>query len=60
MNAGRMQSLTAAILIVLGIWLTGYKSVHWLLYVPVVLLLINVLTGFCFGVWFWKKMGFKD
>jgi len=60
MSAQRMQFLTLAVVILIGIWLTGFNVVHWFLYVPVVLLVIGGLTGFCFGVWFWKKMGLKD
>ncbi len=60
MSAQRMQFFTLAVVILIGIWLTGFNAVHWLLYVPVVLLLIAGFTGFCFGVWFWKKLGLKD
>lgn len=60
MSALRMLFLTFAAIISIGIWLTGYKNVHWFLYVPVVALLFAGLTGICPGLMLWKKLGFKD
>ncbi|MCB1733969.1 MAG: hypothetical protein H6981_09615 [Gammaproteobacteria bacterium] len=34
----------------LGIWLTGFPVVHWLLYVPAVFFTFAVLTGLCPGL----------
>lgn len=34
----------------LGIWLTGFSVVHWLLYVPATFLIFAALTGICPGV----------
>jgi len=31
----------------LGIWLSGFENVHWLLYVPPILFLGASLNGFC-------------
>lgn len=31
----------------LGIWLTGFDKVHWLLYIPAVGLLFASATGVC-------------
>jgi hypothetical protein len=39
-------------LICAGIWLTGYKNVHWLLYVPAAFLLLAAVTGYCPGMMF--------
>lgn len=36
--------------VLLGIGLTGFKTVHWLLYVPVVFLYFATLTGICPGI----------
>ena len=33
--------------ILVGIWLTGFNSVHWLLYVPPAVLAFAVVTGIC-------------
>ncbi len=33
--------------ILLGIWLTGFDKVHWLLYVPVVFFYFAAVTGIC-------------
>ncbi len=35
------------IIIWLGIYLTGFSTVHWLLYVPAVALLFAAITGIC-------------
>jgi hypothetical protein len=34
----------------LGIWLTGFSQVHWLLYVPAVFFLFAAVTGICPGI----------
>ena len=60
MSALRMLFLTVAVLISVGIFLTGYKNVHWFLYVPVAAMLFAGLTGICPGLMLWKKLGFKD
>ncbi len=35
------------IIIWLGIYLTGFSTVHWLLYIPAVALLFAAITGIC-------------
>lgn len=59
MSAQRMLFLTVAILISVGIWLTGFNQVHWLLYVPVAALTFAGLTGICPGLILYKKLGAK-
>jgi len=59
MTAIRMQFISIAIVVFIGIFLTGFEKVHWFLYVPVVMLLFAGLTGICPGLLFWKKMGLK-
>ncbi len=59
MAAQRMVFLVMAILIGLGIYLTGYKSVNWVLYIPAIALLFAGVTGICPGMILFKKMGFK-
>ena len=34
----------------LGIWLTGFAIVHWLLYVPAVFFIFAAVTGVCPGM----------
>lgn len=60
MTAQRMLFFTFAVIILIGIWLTGFSIVHWFLYIPVILLVFAGVTGKCPGLMFWKKMGFKD
>ena len=35
------------VIIWLGIFLTGFSNVHWLLYVPAVALIFAAVTGIC-------------
>lgn len=60
MTCPRMLFLTFAVIILIGIWLTGFSIVHWFLYIPVILLVFAGVTGKCPGLCSGKKMGFKD
>ncbi len=46
----RFFLFVAASLIFIGIWLTGFATAHWLLYVPVIFFLFAAATGFCPGM----------
>ncbi len=59
MTALRMMFFTASTVIGLGIYLSGWNQVHWLLYLPPIGFLISGLTGFCPPVFLYKKLGFK-
>ena len=59
MSAIRMQFLLVAMLILAGIWLTGFNDVHWFLYVPVAALTFAGITGICPGYIILQKLGFK-
>jgi len=59
MSAMRMLFLFMAALILIGIWLTGFNVVHWLLYVPPAALIFAGVTGICPGLIIFKKLGFK-
>jgi hypothetical protein len=43
----------------LGIWLTGFATAHWLLYVPGVLFYFAAITGICPGIIF-SRFIFRD
>jgi hypothetical protein len=60
MSALRMQFLTVAVVVFIGIWLTGFMKVHWFLYVPVVAFVFAGIMGICSSLMLWKKLGFKD
>ena len=60
MSALRMQFFSIAVVVLVGIWLTGFDRVHWFLYVPVALFTFAGISGICPGILFWKKLGFKD
>lgn len=59
MTALRMQFLSIAAIVLIGMWLTGFNNVHWFLYVPVIMFSFAGLTGICPGMIVWKKLGFK-
>lgn len=52
----RMTFLFIAAMMWLGIWLTGLKDVHWLLYIPATLLTFAGGTGICPGLIVNKKI----
>jgi ABC-type polysaccharide/polyol phosphate export permease len=39
-----------AALIWVGIWLSGYNTVHWILYLPAAFLTFAAATGICPGL----------
>jgi ABC-type polysaccharide/polyol phosphate export permease len=51
-SATRFFLLVVSILIWLGIWLTGFNNVHWILYVPAAFLLLAAILGVCPGMFF--------
>lgn len=59
MSAQRMLFFTVAALLGGGIWLSGINQVHWLLFLPTVMLIFAGVTGICPGLLLYKKIGFK-
>lgn len=41
-----------ALMLWIGIYLTGFDKVHWLIYVPAVMAVFAFATGLCPGRWF--------
>jgi hypothetical protein len=48
----RFFFLVSGSIIWAGIWLTGFATVHWLLYVPAVFFYFAAATGICPGLIF--------
>lgn len=46
----RLFFLNLSIMIIIGLWLTGFDNVHWFAYWPPAFLLIAAITGFCPGM----------
>ena len=46
----RMFLLFAGAMLWLGIWLTGFDTVHWFLYVPAIFFIFAAITGICPGM----------
>ncbi len=55
----RVQFAFIALLIYLGIYLSGYANIHWFLYVPVVALIFAAVTGICPGLKILRGVGLK-
>jgi len=51
-SATRFFLLVVSIMIWLGIWLTGFKNAHWILYIPAAFLLLAAILGICPGMFF--------
>lgn len=58
-SALRVLFIMFALIIYLGIYLTGYSNVHWVLYVPVAALLFAAITGICPGLKILRAIGLK-
>ena len=50
--AMRFFFLVVGSVVLLGIWLTDFDKVHWLLYLPVVFFYFAAVTGICPGLIF--------
>lgn len=50
----RVFFLGSGTIIWTGIWLTGFSTVHWLLYVPACFFYFAAITGICPGMIFSK------
>jgi hypothetical protein len=48
----RFFFLVSGSIIWIGVWLTGFSTVHWLLYVPAVFFYFAAITGICPGLIF--------
>ncbi|HIJ26641.1 MAG: DUF2892 domain-containing protein [Gammaproteobacteria bacterium] len=59
MTAQRMMFFTAATVISIGIFLTGWQQAHWLLFIPPIGFLFSGITGFCPPIYLYKKIGFS-
>ncbi len=59
MSALRMHYFFLALIIFIGIWLTGFNKVHWFLYVPVAFLVFSGATGISLGLKLWRLLGLK-
>ena len=59
-SALRAQFISTALVILIGIWLTGFNKVHWFLYVPVIMLTLAGVSGRCPGLMLWQKLGLKS
>ncbi|MDH5178661.1 MAG: DUF2892 domain-containing protein [Gammaproteobacteria bacterium] len=53
-NAMRLFLLIVAILLWLGIFLTGLKTAHWLLFIPAAFFTFAAVSGICPGMFFSK------
>jgi len=52
----RFFFLGAGLIIWLGIYLTGFNVVHWVLYFPAVFYIFAAVTGICPGIFISRKL----
>jgi hypothetical protein len=55
-TAIRLFFFILGMVIWLGIWLTGFSTVHWLLYIPAIAMIFAAITGICPGLMISKKL----
>jgi len=46
----RLFMFNASLIILVGIWLTGFDSVHWSLYLVPFFFIFAAVTGLCLGL----------
>lgn len=56
----RFFLLVVATVMWAGIWLTGFNTVHWLLYIPAVFFVFAGVTGICPGMFFSRSLFEKN
>lgn len=59
-KATRFFMLVVSLMIWSGVWLTGFSTAHWILYIPAAFLLIAAILGICPGMYFSRLMFKKD
>lgn len=52
--------LFVGVLLWIGIWQTGFKASHWLLYLPATFFLFSAVTGVCPGMILFKELFKKN
>ena|GEM_PF-509672 len=50
----RRWFLGPMIMLWIGIYLTGFKESHWLIYIPAVMSIVASTTGYCLGLYLIK------
>jgi len=55
-SAMRFFFLVTGSIVGLGIWLTGFGTAYWLLYVPAVFFYFAAITGICPGLIFARML----
>ena len=59
-SAMRFFFLLSGTVLWLGIWLTGFAQVHWLLYLPAIFFVFAAVTGICPGISVAKSLFGED
>lgn len=55
-NSVRLFFVNVTILLMIGVGLTGFRTVHWFLYVGPVFFMFAAITGYCPGLMISKKI----
>ena len=59
-NAMRLFLLNSTLFMLLGIWLSGFDQVHWIMYVLPVIFILAATFGICPGVNLWRMVLGED
>ncbi len=61
MSAIRVTFILASVFLWIGFFLSpgGIASIHWLAYLPAIMLPVAGIIGFCPSTWMLGKIGFK-
>lgn len=55
-NSVRLFFVNITIVMLIGIWLSGFAQVHWFIYAVPLFLTFAAMTGFCPGLMISKKV----
>ncbi len=55
-NSVRLFFVNVTMLLMVGIWLSGFEKVHWFMYAAPVFFMFAAITGFCPGLIISKKI----
>ncbi len=58
MSAIRVTLIFASAFLWLGFYLSNWQ-IHWITYIPAIMLAVAGIVGFCPSTWFFGKIGFK-
>ncbi|VAW79999.1 hypothetical protein MNBD_GAMMA12-2708 [hydrothermal vent metagenome] len=59
MSAIRVTFILASVFLWIGFYLSGFTNIHWIAYLPAIMMPVAGIIGFCPSTWMLGKVGFK-